>query len=177
MKESTTFNLSHVETVLSGTVPTLKSLLSGLPSEMQLTNEGGKSWSCYDIIGHLIHGEKTDWIPRLDIILNAIDKNFEPFDRFAQERESVGKDFDQLMEEFSVLRNENLLKLKSFKLDEDDFQKEGIHPHFGPVTVENLLSAWAAHDLGHIYQVSRVVAKQFKNQTGPWPEYLRVLTD
>ncbi len=173
----TDFNLPKCIDILERTVPTIESLVTGLPAEIVNTNEGGDSWSCYDVLGHLIHGEKTDWIPRLDIILNAEDKRFEPFDRFAQERDSVGKSFEQLLVEFKTLRVENISKLRAFNLTSEDFGKEGIHPEFGPVTIENLLSAWTAHDLGHIYQMSRVIAKQFKDGCGPWPKYLRILTD
>ena len=171
------FDYSKSVLILERTVPTIESLVIDLPDEIVLANEGGDSWSCYDVLGHLIHGEKTDWIPRLDIILNAEDKRFEPFDRFAQERDSAGKSFEQLLVEFNTLRADNISKLRGFNLTSEDFGKEGIHPEFGPVTIENLLSAWTVHDLGHIYQMSRVIAKQFKDGCGPWPKYLRILTD
>ena len=171
------FSLSNCFIILEKTVPTIESIVGGLPSELVETNEGGDSWSCYDILGHLIHGEKTDWIPRLNIMLNEEDKHFEPFDRFAQERDSIGKTFVELLAEFKRLRTANIQKLKGFKLSPEDFGKEGIHPEFGAVTVQNLLSAWTAHDLGHIYQISRVIAKQFQDGCGPWPKYLRILND
>ncbi len=171
------FNYDRVIRVLEQTAPTLDSMLSSLPGALTDANEGPNTWSAFDIMGHLIHGEKTDWIPRIEIILFAEDKQFEPFDRFAQERESVGKNLTELRQEFRDLRDQNLVQLESLNLDQKHFALQGIHPEFGAVSISQLLSAWAAHDLGHIYQVSRVIAKQFKEDSGPWPRYLRVLTD
>jgi hypothetical protein len=139
-------------------------------------NEGGETWSVFDVVGHLIHGEKTDWMVRIEIIISdSSNKEFKPFDRFAQFQESKGKSFEQLLNEFKSLREMNIKKLEGLNLKESDFIKTGIHPKFGAVTLSQLISAWVIHDLGHISQISRVMAKQYKEQAGPWIEYLRIL--
>ena len=154
----------------------LRSMLDGLPDEWIMSTEGPETWSPYDIIGHLIHGEKTDWIPRMNIILSdATDKNFVPFDRFAQFEESKGKTLRQLLDEFGLLRNENLEKLYKANITHDDLAKTGIHPVFGNVTLEQLLATWTAHDLNHITQVARVMAKQYQEAVGPWVAFLKIL--
>jgi hypothetical protein len=128
------------------------------------------------VIGHLIHGEQTDWIERLDMILSdRADKKFRPFDRFAQFTESKGKSLTQLLEEFTALRRKNVAYLQAKNLTGDDLNKKGIHPVFGEVTLTNLLATWAVHDLNHTAQIARVMAKQYKAETGPWVEYLRIL--
>ncbi len=143
---------------------------------MDTTNEGDNTWSAYDIVGHLIHGEKTDWITRAKIILgNSPNKEFEAFDRFAQYENSRGKTLNQLLDDFESLRAENLKELKSFNITNKDLFLEGIHPHFGKITLKHLLSTWVAHDLGHIAQISRVIAKQYKSEVGPWLEYITIL--
>ena len=142
-----------------------------------MNNEGAETWSPYDIVGHFIHGEKTDWIPRLEIILSDTqDKRFVPFDRFAQFRESKGKSARELITEFGLLRKKNVETLKSRNLTEADFSKKGIHPAFGEVTLSQLLSAWVVHDLDHIAQIARVMAKQYTVAVGKWVEFLPVLT-
>lgn len=171
------FDRDRTLAVLEQTPVTLHHYLSGLPEDMLRTNEGEKTWSPFDILGHLIHGEKTDWIPRTKVILFADDKHFAPFDRFAQEKESVGKSMDDLLKEFSTLRQQNLETFRSFDLSESNLNKTGIHPEFGEVKLSWHLSCWTAHDLGHIYQISRVLAKQLKEDCGPWVKYLRVLQE
>ena len=139
-------------------------------------DEGIGTWSPFDVLGHLIHGEKTDWIPRMQIILeHGPSKIFEPFDRFAQMKESKGKTIDSLLQEFTRLRQENLRILKNVHLDESALEKEGTHPELGKVKLRELLSTWTAHDLGHIVQIARVMAKQYKSEVGPWKQYLTVV--
>jgi len=141
-----------------------------------MNNEGGETWSVFDVIGHLIHGEKTDWITRMEIILSeGGNKEFKTFDRFAQLEESKGKSLEQLLKEFLAARELNLAKLISFKLTENDFKKTGIHPKFGAVTLSQLIAAWTVHDLDHISQISRVMSKQYKDPSGPWIEYMKIL--
>jgi hypothetical protein len=151
-------------------------MLCGLPELSIRATEGPDTWSPFDVVGHLIHGEKTDWIPRLEIIL-ADDgpHNFLPFDRTAMFKECQGKSLDDLLEEFMSLRASNVGRLKAASLTVRDFQKTGNHPEFGEVTLAQLLSAWAAHDLDHISQIARVLAKQHYEAVGPWVAYLRIL--
>ncbi|MBL7776093.1 MAG: DinB family protein, partial [Saprospiraceae bacterium] len=151
--------------------------LDGLSDAWLFENEGPDTWSPFDIVGHLIHGEKTDWIPRMRIILSdGPDKTFTPFDRFAQFEASKGKTLRQLLGEFRDLRAANLNILRATPIGPDELAKTGIHPAFGPVTLEQLLATWTVHDLGHIAQVSRVLAKQYRSAVGPWEAYLPVLT-
>ncbi len=162
--------------ILQRTPGVLSLLLQGISKEWTSSNEGGDTWSVYDIIGHLIYGEKTDWIPRAEIILSEKDdKKFEPYDRFAQFEESKGKSLQQLLDEFVKLRNKNIEQLLSKRLTAKDFEKTGIHPVFGEVTLSQLLATWAVHDLNHISQIVRVMAKQYKAAVGPWVEYLGIL--
>jgi hypothetical protein len=136
------------------------------------------TWSPFVVVGHLIHGEKTDWIPRAKIILeNGSSQAFEPFDRFAQLQENKGKSLEQLLEELAILRKQNLIELKKFNLSSEDLTKSGIHPELGSVTLAELLSTWVVHDLGHIVQIARCMSKQYAIQVGPWGEYLTVLKD
>ncbi len=171
------FNVEAITATLHQTPGTLSHLLKGLPDDLRLSNEGEGTWGPYDILGHLIHGEKTDWIPRAKIILFAEDKRFEPFDRFAQEQESVGKSLDDLLGEFASLREHNLDELTLLDLSEENLSKTGIHPEFGKVTLRQLLATWASHDFGHLYQLSRVMAKQYLPHVGPWKKYIRALND
>lgn len=169
------FDLERSLAILGQTPGTLQHYLGGLPDDMLQTNEGADTWSPFDILGHLIHGEKTDWIPRTRIILYAEDKHFTPFDRFAQEQESAGKSAVDLLNEFAALRAENLQQLRSFNLTPADLDRTGVHPEFGEVKLSWHLSTWTTHDLGHLYQISRVLAKQLKQDVGPWVQYLKVL--
>lgn len=171
------FNLAHAIEILSRTPNVIEALLSGISNEWAMNNEGGESWSPYDIVGHYIVGEKTDWIIRMEIILgDKEDKSFVPFNRFAQFEESNNKTLSELLKEFKQLREENLSKLNSANLTESDLDKTGVHPAFGIVTLRQLLSAWVVHDLSHINQISRVMAKQYTEAIGPWKEYLSVIT-
>jgi hypothetical protein len=162
--------------ILERTPFVIESMLNGLSDDWTTNNEGPDTWSPYDVVGHLIHGEKTDWIARLEIVLSDDPNNtFEKFDRFAQFDESRGKTLDDLLNEFKALRNRNVALLKSKRITSSDYAKTGIHPAFGEVTLAQLLSTWVAHDLDHIVQISRVMAKQFKSEVGPWVEYLKIL--
>ena len=170
------FDLNKSLEILERTPRVLYTMLSGLSDDWVFNNEGSDTWSPFDVLGHLIHGERTDWITRTKIILES-GGSFEPFDRFAQLKESEGKNLDDLLEEFKLLRHKNLEELKAMYDLEGSLDKTGIHPEFGEVTLRQLLSCWTAHDLGHIYQISRVMAKNYKSQVGPWIKYLRVLND
>ena len=161
--------------ILSRTPLVLETLLDGLDHQWIYANEGPDTWNAFDIMGHFIEGEKTDWIPRMQIILsNAPDKKFQKFDRFKQFEESKGKNISQLIAEFKKLREENLKILADTTLDEKTLSMTGIHPEFGDVTLRQLLSTWVTHDLAHLLQVSRVMAKQYKEEIGPWTKYFSV---
>jgi hypothetical protein len=171
------FDLHKSIEILARTPVVLETLLDGLSEEWIQGNEGGDSWSPFDIVGHLIHGERSDWMQRLHIILSDnSNKTFTPFDRFAQFEESKNKTIRQLLDDFKVLRSNNLEILKSHNLTAASFSKKGIHPVFGEVTLQQLLSTWTVHDLAHLGQISRVMAKQYMLEVGPWKEYLPILT-
>jgi len=174
------FDLNKSIEILERTPGVIKELLSGVSDDWSMQNEGKKgeeeTWSPYDVLGHLIHGETTDWMGRTEIILSDNpDKNFPPFDRFAQFEESKGKSLKDLIGEFMAIRIYNLEKLKSKNITEADLDKKGIHPKFGEVTLRQLISTWVVHDLNHLAQISRVMAYQYKDEVGPWREYLRIL--
>jgi hypothetical protein len=159
--------------ILERTPAVLRAWLSGLSPEWLAANEGPDTWNPYDVLGHLIHGERTDWMARADIILGG-GGTFATFDRLAQFRESAGKSLSQLLEEFAEVRRANVARLRSLSLTEADLDKTGTHPKFGTVTLRQLLSTWVAHDLDHVMQISRVMGKQLTQDIGPWREYLRV---
>lgn len=172
------FNLEHAISSLKNTPVVLNNYLKNLPEELIHKNEGGETWSPFDIVGHLIHGEKTDWMVRAEIIVGTSEnKEFEVFDRFAQFENSKGKTLDELLKEFETLRRSNIHRLKAMNLDERMLKMEGIHPEFGSVSLRQLLSTWVVHDMGHISQISRVISKQYKNAVGPWVQYLRILNE
>jgi hypothetical protein len=170
------FSMESSLEVLERTPTVLNQLLSGLSPEWTHQNEGGDTWTAYDVIGHLIHGDKTDWLPRVELILfNNTNKEFATFDRFAQFENSKGKSLAELLQEFALLRKECTGQLRKLNISDDDLLKTGIHPHFGEVTLSQLLSTWVVHDLDHISQIARVMAKQYKEEVGPWIEYLKIL--
>jgi len=170
------FNLNRSLEILVRTPILIETYLTGLSSEWIGQNEGDGTWSPYDIVGHLIHGEKTDWINRAKIIIyQEGDRTFTSFDRFAQFNDSKGKSMAQLLEEFKLLRNINLNELRVMNITEQMLELEGIHPELGVVKLRQLLSTWVAHDLGHIAQISRVMANQYKDEVGPWETYLRII--
>ena len=170
------FALDKSIDILERTPGVLISLLRNISVDWISESEEGLTWSVYDVVGHLIHGEKTDWVPRAKLILSKNpDKKFEPFNRFAQFEDSNGKSLTQLLDEFELLRKMNIDWLRSVKLTQKDLQKTGIHPAFGKVTLRQLLSTWVVHDFNHIAQISRVMAKLYKEEVGPWTEYLSIL--
>ncbi len=170
------FNLDHAIRLLTRTPNVLRAMLDDLPPEWINSNEGGETWSPYDVIGHLIHGERADWIPRTKIILEAGEtRTFEAFDRLAQFEESKGKGVEELLNTFVRLRQTNLETLLALKLTPEDLQKRGTHPTFGAVTLEQLLATWVAHDHAHIVQIARIMARQYQDAVGPWQEYLSML--
>ena len=181
MPAVTDFRLSEAIALLTRTPASLSALLRGLPNNWVCSNEGrcqdgSETWNAFDIVGHLIVGERTDWIPRARIILeHGEERVFDPFDRFAQVKEGQGKTLEQLLEEFARLRKENLVALQGLKLQPEDLARRGTHPELGVVTLSQLLATWAVHDLTHLHQISRVMAHQYREAVGPWGAYLGVL--
>ena len=170
------FTLDEATAILSRTPATLDAWLRTLSEGWIRAHEGADTWSPYDIVGHLIHGERTDWMGRARLILeHGESRAFEPFDRFAQFREAEGKTLAQLLDEFAALRGQNLADLAALNLTEADLERRGRHPAFGVVTLRQLLSTWVAHDLDHISQIARVLARQYSDEVGPWRAYLRVI--
>lgn len=170
------FSISTSLEILEQTPHTLNTFLSNLSDIWTHCNEGPDTWSAFDIVGHLIHGEKTDWIQRLDIILgDSPDKTFKPFDRIAQFENSKGKSLEDLLTEFTEFRTKNLKYLKSLNLSEEELGQKGTHPELGEATLKQLLAAWVTHDLGHIAQMARVMAKRYKDEVGPWEAYIPIL--
>jgi hypothetical protein len=170
------FDLPSGIAVLERTPDTLRAMLLGLAPAWFDATEGPETWSPYVIVGHLIHGERTDWIPRAQLILaQGANRRFEPYDRFAQLRESQGRSLADLLSEFAHLRAENLTTLAGWHLTDSQLALSGEHPEFGAVTLRQLLATWVAHDLGHIAQAARVMAKQYREAVGPWRAYLPIL--
>ena len=171
------FALDEATAVLARTPATLDAMLRGLPEGWIQAYEGGETWSPFDIIGHLIHGEQTDWVPRARIILEHGEaRAFDKFDRFAQFELSQGRTLDSLLDEFAVLRRANLRDLAALEITEADLDRRGAHPGLGVVTLGQLLATWVAHDLDHVVQVARVLARQYSDAVGPWRAYLRVIS-
>lgn len=170
------FSFNKSIEILERTPKVLELMLENLSDEWTMNNEGPETWSPYDVLGHLVHGEQTDWIIRTKIILSGSEnKAFTPFDRFAQFEESKGKSLTDLLDEFKKARKKNLNFLKGLNLSENDLNKTGIHPKFGDITLRQLLGTWTVHDLSHIAQIARVMSKQYKDAVGPWIEYLPIL--
>jgi hypothetical protein len=170
------FDLTAGIAVLERTPQTFRALLDGVPVAWTDATEGPETWSPYVIVGHLIHGERTDWIPRAQLILaQGPERRFTPYDRFAQFHESQGKSLATLLDEFARLRSGNLATLAGWQLTGAQLDLEGLHPEFGPVTLRQLLATWVAHDLGHVAQTARVMAKQYRDAIGPWRAYLPIM--
>jgi len=170
------FNLQHSISLLSRTPAALDTFLRDLPEAWTFCNEGEKTWSAFDVVGHLIHGERTDWMARAKMILERGETQaFTPFDRWAQERESEGKSLGQLLDEFARLRAENLNQLRALNLTPKDLARRGLHPKLGVVTLSQLLATWTTHDLTHLHQISRIMAHQYREAVGPWKIYIGVL--
>jgi DinB superfamily len=169
-------NLPHTISLLSRTPAALDALLRDLPEMWTFQNEGENTWSAFGVLGHLIHGERTDWLPRARMVLQFGEtQTFEPFDRRGHERESEGRSMDQLLDEFARLRVRNLDELRALNLRREDLEMKGRHPALGIVTLSQLLATWAVHDLTHLHQISRVMAHQYRAAAGPWNRYLGVL--
>lgn len=169
-------NLEHTISLLTRTPAALNALLRDLPETWMLRNEGENTWSACDAVGHLIHGERTDWMPRARIVLQfGHAQAFAPFDRWGQVRECQGKSLEQLLDEFARLRSESLGELRALNLRQKDLELRGRHPALGVVTLSELLATWAAHGLTHLHQISRIIARQYRETVGPWSEYLGVL--
>jgi hypothetical protein len=176
MASLTEFSLAEATAILTRTPATLNALLRGLPNIWVHRNEGKDTWSAFDIVGHLIFGERTDWMRRARIILeNGEARPFDPFDRFGQVKESQGKSLEQLLDDFARLRSENLAALQALNLQPEDLKRRGKHPALGVVTLSELLATWTVHDLTHVHQLSRVMAHQYCDEVGPWSAYLGVL--
>jgi DinB superfamily len=171
------FSLDDAVAVLERTPASLSALLAGLPEAWVTATEGEGTWSPYDVIGHLIHGERTDWLPRARHILAGETRPFEPFDREAQFEESRGQSLDELLATFAALRRENLDALAALNLAGDDMGRKGLHPALGEVTLAQLLATWVVHDLDHLTQIARTMAKAYGGAVGPWSAYLSVLRD
>jgi len=169
-------SLQDTISLLSRTPAALDAFLRNLPETWTLRNEGDGTWNAFDVVGHLIHGERTDWMPRAKMILEFGDtRAFEPFDRWAQARASQGKSLGQLLDEFARLRGKNLDELRVMKLGPEQLERRGQHPELGTVTLSQLLATWAVHDLTHLHQISRIMAQQYREAVGPWSAYLGVL--
>ena len=171
------FSVDEAVAILARTPAALDGLLRGLPDTWTTANEGDNTWSPFDVVGHLIHGERTDWIPRARIILaDGEARAFDKFDRFAQFAVSKDRSLPALLDEFASLRRQNLDELRALKLTEDDLERRGKHPELGIVTLRQLLSTWVAHDLDHVVQIARVLATQYSDEVGPWRAYLRIIS-
>jgi DinB superfamily len=169
-------DLQDTTALLSRTPSALDALLRGLPEIWTHRNEGGDSWSVFDVVGHLLYGDRSDWMTRAKIILQFGEtRTFEPFDRLGQRREAEGKSLPQLLDEFARLRASNLDELRALHLHGEDLALCGRHPAFGSVTLSQLLATWAIHDLTHLHQISRIMAWQYREMVGPWSKYLGVL--
>lgn len=170
------FDVPNALAVLERTPSALRAMLSGLSPAWIDATEGGETWSPYVVVGHLIHGERTDWIRRAQLILaQGNNRRFVPYDRYAQFRESQGKSLGDLLDEFARLRADNLLVVRGWELTEANLALEGEHPEFGAVTLRQLLATWVAHDLGHLAQVARTMARQYRDAIGPWRAYLSIM--
>ena len=176
MASLTNFNLTEAVGLLARTPAALNAFLCGLPSMWVRGNEGKQTWSPFEIMGHMVFAERSDWMERVRIVLeHGETRPFDPFDRFAQLKASQEKSLEQLLDEFACLRRENLVALHALNLQEEDLSRRGKHPALGAVTLAELLATWAVHDLTHLHQLSRVMAHQYRDLVGPWNAYLGVL--
>ena len=170
------FELNQAIEVLQRTPSTLRSLLTGLSDDWIFNNYGENTFSPFDVVGHLIHGEETDWLVRTHVILeHGETKPFAPFDRYAMYKASKGKTLAELLEKFSQLREKNLNELRALKLTPEKLDKRGSHPALGTVTLRQLLATWVAHDLNHLHQIAKAMAYQYRHELGPWREYLKFI--
>jgi hypothetical protein len=168
--------LEYSIALLHRTPAALDALLRDLPDAWTRYNEGDKTWSAFDVVGHLIHCERTNWMPRARMILRDGDtKTFEPFDRWGHVTECRGKSADQVLDEFAHVRAENLIEVRGWHLGPEQLALRGRHAAFGAVTLSELLATWAAHDLTHLHQITRVMAHQYRDAVGPYAAYLGVM--
>lgn len=171
------FQLDKSIALLERTPNVYKTLLDGL-GDWNTINEGGDTWAAWDIVGHFIFGEQTDWIPRMKLMLESEEvPTFQPYDRFAQKALFVNKHVEELLIEFETIRKKNITILKSWCLSESDLMTQGIHPDLGPVTLKQLIATWTIHDMGHLNQLSRVMIKHYAQDVGPWKAYSKILKD
>jgi hypothetical protein len=171
------FVMEEATAILARTPRTLDALLRGLPDGWMAAHEGGESWSPFDVLGHLIHGEQTDWVPRARIILEQGESRpFDKFDRFAQFALSKERTLESLLDEFATMRQQSLRDLDALQITDADLEKRGRHPELGIVTLRQLLSTWTVHDLDHVMQIARVIGKQYSDEVGPWRAYLRLIS-
>jgi uncharacterized damage-inducible protein DinB len=175
--ERAEFDMRDALAVLERTPATLAAMLTGVPETWARATEGEGTWSPYDVVGHLVHGEHTDWIRRARHILSGEPGPFAPFDRTAMFAESEGKTLDALLAAFAELRASNLAEIRTMGLGREDFARTGMHPALGEVTLGQLLATWVVHDLDHVAQISRVMAKVYAEAVGPWEAYLSILRD
>jgi len=169
-------NLEHSIALLTRTPAALDALLRELPDTWTRHDEGDKTWSAFDIVGHLVHLERVNWMPRARMILREGDtKSFEPFDRWGHVQECKGKSVGQVLDEFAHVRAQNLTEVRAWRLGPEQLALRGRHPAFGPVTLSQLLATWAAHDLTHLHQMTRVMAHQYRDAVGPYAAYLGVM--
>ncbi|MBS1910871.1 MAG: DinB family protein [Bacteroidetes bacterium] len=170
------YSIDHAVNLLGRTPAVLRAMLEGLPEEWLRCTDGPETWSPFDVLGHLIHGERSDWIARTRTILeHGTRQTFTPFDRFAQFRESQGRTLADLLETFAELRGGNIRALLALNITAADLDRQGMHPAFGTVTLRQLLATWVAHDQSHLVQIARTMARQYRDEIGPWREYLSVM--
>ncbi|HEX8454311.1 MAG TPA: DinB family protein [Longimicrobium sp.] len=170
------FDLTAATAILERTPHVLRAMLGGLSDDWIRADEGPDTWSPYVVVGHLVHGERTDWVERARIILTqGPERRFTPFDRFAQLRASQDRPLADLLDEFATLRTRNLATLAGWRLTDAHLALTGEHPALGTVTLRQLLATWTAHDHGHIAQIARVMARQYRDEVGPWREYLTIM--
>ena len=172
------FDVEQAADVLARTPAALRAMLGGLAGPWLRGTEGPSTFSAFDVVGHLIDGEETDWIPRARLILaRGPNPEFEPYDRFRHLARNAGRPLAPLLDEFARLRAENLATLRGWRLTQADLGLPGLHPGLGPVTLRQLLAAWVVHDLGHLTQITRVMAKQYKEEMGPWTKYFSIFNN
>lgn len=170
------FDLAETLDILERTPAVVDALLRGTAASWHAVNEGPDTWSAFDVVGHFIHGEETDWVPRARIILEHGDgRAFEPFDRFAQFRRFAGRPLDELLDRFAELRRANLETVRGWRLTEDRLALPGLHPELGPVCLRELFATWAVHDLNHVAQIARVMARRSADEVGAWRPYVSIL--
>ncbi len=170
------YRLDQAIEVLSRTPAVLRNMLGGLSEPWIVNNYGEETFSPFDVVGHLIHGERTDWIPRARIILEHDESRpFESFDRYAQYEDSKGKTIDELLDTFETLRRENVAALQAMNLTAEQLALRGTHPELGAVTLQEMLATWVVHDLNHIHQIAKCMAFQYHDNLGPWREWATVI--